>query len=97
MAIFIDGPNSLITLSSATSFNCIDIYDAIVNWSALSGNMQYTMPMTAAGKAPLGGGVYTDIAFTLVNGWKLSATGYPANTTVFVIGTIVLSTNRFLL
>lgn len=33
--------------------------------------MGYTVPMSAVGKAPLGGGTYTDSIFILQDGWKI--------------------------
>lgn len=92
MTVTFDGPNKIIVLSVATSFTLqTDIYDAAINWATTQGNMQYLLPMQGSGHVPLGGGVYTDAVYTLINGWKLQPSGYAANTQVKLLGTIATS------
>jgi hypothetical protein len=91
MATTLDGTNKLIVLDTATSFTAQAIYDACVDWSVLSTNMKYLLPMQGVGKASLGGGVYTDSIYSLVNGWKLKPSGYAADTQVKVTGTLITS------
>jgi len=49
----------------------LEIYSAAMDWCDDQPTMGYTVPMKAIGKAPLGGGVYTDSIFILQNGWKI--------------------------
>jgi hypothetical protein len=92
MAISFTGATKTITLDTASSFAGQDIYDAAVDWAVIEGNMQYLLPMTGTGKAPFGGGSYSDIIFTLVNGWKLLTSGYSSTDIVRITGTFVSST-----
>lgn len=89
MAITLDGPNQLIVLDTATTFTVQSIYDACIVWAVQAGNMQFLLPMASAGKAPLGGGIFTDLIFKLVNGWKLKPSGYAADTQVKLTGTLI--------
>lgn len=92
MTVSFDGANKLIILSVATSFTLqTDIYDAAIQWATQTGNMQYLLPMQGSGHMSLGGGVYTDAVYTLVNGWKIQPSGYAANTQVKLLGTIATS------
>lgn len=91
MAITIDGSTKLIVLDTTTSWDFHDIYVAIVDWSVLSGNMQYLLPCQGSGKGSLGSGLYTDIIYTLINGWKLQPSGYASGTQVSVTGTLITS------
>lgn len=86
------GSTKIITLDTATSFAAKDIYDAAVDWAVLSGNMQYLLPMSGSGKAPFGGGNYSDSIFTVLNGWKIETSGYSATDIINIVGTIVCST-----
>ena len=87
--ITIDGDNKIITLDTDTSFDFKDIYTAIIDWSVLEGNMKYLLPCQGSGKIPIGGSVYTDIIFTLLNGWKLKPSGYTTGDQISVSGTLV--------
>jgi len=91
--ISIDGANKIVVLSVETSFNFNDVYMALVDWSALPENMQYLLPVQGTGKAVLGGGVYTDIIYTILNGWKIKPEGYTSGTQISVVGTIVSDDN----
>ena len=76
--ITLDGATKKITLSTTTSFTDKQIYDASINWSYLSGSMQYLLPMDFV--AP---------NFRLINGWKLDASGYIAGTLITVTGSVI--------
>lgn len=78
MAIALDGPTKVITLTTATTFTDKTIYDAAVDWAVLTGNMQYLLPMDFV--AP---------DYRLLNGWLLNATGYAAGTVITVTGSII--------
>jgi hypothetical protein len=93
MAITLNGPSKLIVLDTATAYTWQAIYNAVVAWAVLPANMQYLIPMTSTGKAPLGGGVFTDIIFILQNGWKLQPSGYAANTQITITGSGTVSDN----
>jgi hypothetical protein len=68
----------------------VDIYYASENWSVLSGNMQYLEPLESQGKASLGGNIYTDLIYTLANGFRFKPSGYAADTQVTLVGTLVV-------
>lgn len=87
--IALDGNAKTITLSGATTFAAGLIYSAAKDWEALVANMQFVSPMTAEGKATLGGGVYTDAIYKLASGWKLQPSGYAAGTQITVSGTLI--------
>jgi hypothetical protein len=89
MAITIDGDNKIINLSTSTDWLFHDIYVALVDWSYLPENMKYLLPCQGNGKVDLGGGVYTDIIYNLLNGWKLKPSGYVNGTQILVEGTLV--------
>lgn len=92
MALTITGTSKLLTLDTATSFDFrTDIYRPLVDWSCLHDNMQYLLPCQGSGKITLGGGVYTDLIFTLLNGWKLKPSGYTNGDQISVVGTLVTS------
>ena len=91
MAITLDGPSKLIVLDTTTAWDFHDIYVAIVDWSVISTNMQYLLPCQGSGKGALGGGLYTDTIYTLINGWKLKPSGYTTGTQVSVTGTLITS------
>lgn len=91
MAITLDGVNKLIVLDTTTAWDFHLIYQAIIDWSVLSTNMQYLLPCQGSGKGALGGGLYTDTIYTLINGWKLKPSGYTTGTQVSVTGTLITS------
>lgn len=61
----------ILITSPTTELEALDIYNAAMDWADELDNMPYSTPMRAIGKAPLGGGVYTDSVFILQNGWKI--------------------------
>jgi hypothetical protein len=89
MAISLTGSTKIIELDTDLAFTAKDIYDAAVDWASLHDNMQYLIPMTGSGKAPLGGSVYTDIIFVLANGWKIKPSGYSDGDQIVVSGTLI--------
>ena len=48
-----------------------ELYDESMDWCDEVQNMGYDVPMSSTGKAPLGGGAYTDSVYSLVNNWKI--------------------------
>ena len=76
--ITLDGSAKTITLSSATSFTDKDVYDACINWSIVDTSMQYLLPMDFY--AP---------DYRLINGWKLTASGYSAGELITVSGSVI--------
>jgi hypothetical protein len=91
MGITLDGPNKLIILDTATSFTWLSIYDAVTAWAVQAANMKYLLPMASVGHVDMGGGIFTDIVYVLLNGWKLQPSGYAANSQIKVSGTAVVS------
>jgi len=87
--ITFDGDNKIIEVSTATSFNALDFYNAAKEWEDDIDTMQYLSPMDAIGKADLGNSVYTDQIFKLLNGWKVRPSGYSPNIVVTISGTFV--------
>jgi len=72
MGIEFDPSQKLILITPPdTIVRAQDIYDAAMDWIDDPHNMQYDPPMRSTGKAPLGGGVYTDAIYVLINGWKI--------------------------
>jgi len=72
LGIAFDPVNKYILITSpTTSLTALELYNASMDWCDELENMQYDPPMRALGKAPLGGGVYTDSIFILQNGWKI--------------------------
>ena len=72
---------------SQNPLDALDIYDKSMDWADNSGSMVYDAPMGAVGKAPLGGGVYSDSIFILQNGWKLKF--YDGTYQFIIKGTII--------
>lgn len=89
MAITIYGSTKRITLDTSTTWSFHDIYVAVQDWACLSTNMQYVLPCSSEGKADLGGGVYTDIIYKLLNSWKLKPSGYTNGDQIIVNGTLI--------
>jgi hypothetical protein len=89
MTISLSGSDKLITVDTDIEFDFADIYRAAADWAVLEANMQFLIPCASAGKAPLGGGLFTDIIYTLATGWKLRPAGYPAGTVIVVHGTVI--------
>ena len=72
MGIEFDPINKYIKITSPTTeLTALEIYSQVMDWCDDQPTMGYTVPMRAVGKAPLGGGVYTDSIFILQNGWKI--------------------------
>lgn len=72
MGIVLDSINKHILITEPTiDIEAISIYSAAMDWSDKLENMGYSPPMRAIGKFDMGGGVYSDIIYQLINGWKL--------------------------
>jgi len=71
MAIEFDPINRYIKITSGTSISALEIYNATMDWCDEQPTIVHSVPMAAIGKAPLGGGVYTDSIFILQDGWKI--------------------------
>jgi hypothetical protein len=78
MSIILDGPSKTITVSTSTVYTDKQIYDATVNWSVLSANMQYLLPMDFV--AP---------NYRLIFGWTLTASGFASGTLITISGSII--------
>lgn len=87
MAIEFDPIAKIIKITSGTEINALTIYNAVMDWCDAQENIGYSVPMGAVGKAPLGGGVYSDSIFILQNGWKLKL--YDGDYHFIFIGTII--------
>jgi len=97
MAVTITGSTKLITLDTSLTWDFhTDLYVPLVDWSCLSTNMQYVLPCQGSGKIPIGGGVFTDIIFTILNGWKLKPSGYTNGDQISVAGTLVTDDSSLL-
>ena len=59
--------------------------DAIRTYEALLNNLDLPSLMNAVGKADLGGGNFTGITLTLLDGWKIAVNGTPAGETQYTI------------
>jgi len=93
MAILIDGQNKTIILSELFTFDARAIYRACVDWSVLSNNMKYILPMISGGHFGIASSVYSDDIYVLQHNYKLQPYGYPENTQIDIIGTITTSDN----
>ena len=88
MPIEFDPVNKYILITSPTTeITTQEIYNAAMDWADDPHNMQYDPPMRATGKAPLGGGVYTDSIFILQNGWKIKP--WSGNYQLVIKGTLI--------
>lgn len=87
MAVEFDPTNKYIKITSGTSITGLEIYNATMDWCDAQENMAYSVPMKAIGKAPLGGGVYTDSIFILQDGWKIKL--YDGTYQFTVYGTVI--------
>lgn len=86
-----DGENKHIEISGELSITALEIYSRAKEWE--EENIEYSSPMLCAGKAPLGGGAYTDIIYILSNGWKLKPVGYSEDQVIAVTGTLITDDN----
>lgn len=92
MGIGFDGINKLIVLTTQTIWDFrTDIYEPLQGWAAQPENMQYLLPCQGTGHAALGSGLYTDSIYVLINGWKLTASGYVIGQNLTVQGTLITS------
>ena len=67
-----DRLNKIITVQAPdTEITVQELYNAIRDWEDNPENMSEDKVCDAAGKDPLGGGLYTAITLILRNGWKL--------------------------
>jgi len=83
-----DPVNKLIKiLSPTTEIDALDIYSDAMDWADEIQNMSHDVPIQAVGKFALGGGIYSDIIFILVNGWKIK--WYNGTYTGVVKGTLI--------
>jgi len=88
MGIEFDPVNSYILITSPqTEVSAQDMYNASMDWADDLENMQYSVPMVAQGKFPLGGGVYSDKIFLLAKGWKIKF--WSGTYSAEVIGTLI--------
>ena len=87
MVILFDPINKWIKITSGTEISALTIYNATMDWCDAQDNIVYDVPMAAIGKAPLGGGVYTDSIFILQHGWKIKLYNGTYQFTIF--GTII--------
>ena len=88
MPIIFDPDNKFILITSPTlEVDALEVYSRAMDWAAESENMVYQVPMTAAGKLPLGGGTYTDSIFQLANGWLIK--WWSGDKQVVIIGTLI--------
>jgi len=71
MSLEFDPVNKYIKILSGTLITAQEIYNQTMDWCDAQTNMGHSVPMRAIGKAPLGGGVYSDSIFVLQNGWKV--------------------------
>lgn len=75
--ITLDGENKLIILDTDSTFDVHDIYVASVDWAVLDNDMKYLLPMD-----------YISPDFRLLNGWKLSASGYLSGSVITINGSL---------
>ena len=77
----------ILVTSPTTDLTALEIYSATMGWCDDQPTMGYTVPMKAIGKAPLGGGVYTDSIFVLQQGWKIKF--WSGTYQAVIIGTLI--------
>jgi hypothetical protein len=88
MAITFDPINKLIKLTAPTTdVSAQQLYNASMDWADELDNMIYDVPMDANGKFALGGGVFSDTIYRLLQDWKLK--WWDGDKTVLVAGTII--------
>lgn len=87
MGIEFDPANKWIKITSGTQISALAIYNAVMDWVDEQENMGHTVPMKAVGKAPLGGGAYSDSIFVLQYGWKIKL--YNGNYQFTFFGTLI--------
>ena len=77
----------ILITSPTTGSTALEIYDATMDWCDNQPNMVHTVPMSAVGKNPLGGGIYTDSIFILQGGWKLKF--WSGTYQALIVGTLI--------
>ena len=88
MAISFDPIQKWIKILSPTiEADALAMYSQAMDWADDQANMVHEPPMSAVGKAPLGGGVYTDSIFILENGWKIKP--WNGNYQLNIYGTLI--------
>jgi len=72
LGIEFDPINKYVLITSPTTqLTALTIYNSTMDWCDEQPTIVHSIPMRAVGKAPLGGGVYTDSIFILQDGWKI--------------------------
>jgi hypothetical protein len=87
MAIEFYPTPKLIKITSGTSITALEIYNAAMDWVDSQEGMAYTCPIAAYGKFGMGGGVYSDSIFVLLDGWKIKL--YNGTYQFTIIGTLI--------
>ncbi len=86
MAITFDKLNKWVLVGvSDTTTSIQALADAIRTYEAELNNLDIPPIMSAVGKADLGGGLFTGIVLTLLNGWKIKVNGTPGSETQYTI------------
>ncbi len=86
MAITFDKTLKHILVGVADTTTTIqELADAIRTYEALINNMDIPSLMDAVGKADLGGGNFTGITLTLLDGWKIAVDAEPVGETQYTI------------
>lgn len=78
-------------ISGVSSITALEIYSRAKEWEVE--NIEYSSPLLGVGKAPLGGGAYTDQVFILTYGWKLRPVDYTEDQVIVVTGTLITDDN----
>lgn len=76
-------------IASYKEIDMQDVYNEAMDWSDSQAAMDDSVPMATVGKKDLGGGVYTDIVFELLDGWKLRL--WNGTYSITIIGTVITS------
>ena len=76
-----------ILAGTISPLQALTIYSTCMDWADNQEAMGYTVPMSAVGKAPLGGGAYTDSIFILQNGWKIKL--HNGTYQFIIVGTVI--------
>lgn len=93
MGIQFDPINKYILITSPTTeVTSLEIYNAAMNWCDDQITMGYDVPMMTVGKFDMGGGVYSDSIFMLVNGWKIKF--WSGNYQATIMGTLLPETGQ---
>jgi len=72
MGVSFDPIAKYILITSPTILiSALEIYNMAMDWCDDPTTISYTIPIMAVGKFDMGGGVYSDSIFMLINGWKI--------------------------